>query len=159
MPDKYTLTLLRAQAAMSQWNRVLLKVLSALPQLFCIDYCDLETEKNQQPQNLSTKQHIHKAIFIQERGIWSRHSTGIPLFTISILVPVFISTSFMISSNLVTHSASLSPTSTNNACFTRPLLHISSQKLLNNNRTTVTAQENTKQAGMPLNKYKLLILL
>lgn len=114
-------------------------------------------QTNTNHQTWSIKQHLF-TIFSQERGIWSKHNRGIPLFTIFILAPIFISMFFTILSNLVAHSASLCPTSKNNACFTR-LLHISSssQKLLN--RATVTAQEKTNQARIPLNKYKLLIFL
>lgn len=72
-------------------------------------------------KTLSIKQHfINKVIFLQEWGIWSTDSKGIPLFTIFILIPNFMS----VFHNLEQLSCTLLPflqLARINSCFTRPL--------------------------------------
>lgn len=100
-----------------------------------------QKKKRTQKRKLEVLTLISKAIFIQEWGIRLTHSRGIPIFTIFILTPNFIS----VVHNLEQLSYTLPPflqLARINSCFTR-LLHIINwnKKLLNNNRTTVTAKK------------------
>lgn len=139
-----------------QQNRVYSYSFICTATAFLLDYCDLETggkkkkskaiqtnkkKKRTQKRKLEVLTLISKAIFIQEWGIRPTHSRRIPIFTIFILTPNFIS----VVHNLEQLSYTLPPflqLARINSCFTR-LLHIINwnKKLLNNNRTTVTAKK------------------